>query len=418
MLFSELPNTKNIRLHFDHHSLYLSCDLSKDFGASSSGKTIVIASSCGNKALGKSNAYLGLNLFVKSLEKRELTSKGVQKLQKDTYEPVGTSGLSWRIEDDGVTLCIKLDFDAATEKPAGSGKSILLFSTLGNKPIGDTGIMCGLNCYRPESQSLNISELSGENANSIKKGEEKQLDEFTQVKYVTKENGVEEITISVQVAECLHREDSSPSFSTQPSPASPPEEATEGKRKREKGENEEKSGSGVSHSFNAGDVQIQLHIRSPTSRKRKLENDLEISSEGGLPKNTDVRNITTCMSKDNALSIAFNPTLSFGTSSSGKSIAVASSLGFQPLFSSQGVEIGRISFNAFKPCTSNISVSDVDKALKETLDKVPEESRSSLSFKSVRDDVLKNLDLSEKAGERYHKLIKERVKVFMAIKEK
>lgn len=417
MTFNELQNTKNVRIGLEDRTLYLACDLSKDYGVSSTGKSIVIASSCGNKPLGKSNAFLGLNLFAKSLEKRQLNSKAVEKLQKDIFEPVGTSGLSWRIEDDGVTLCIKLDFDAATEKPAGSGKSILLFSTLGNKVIAETGIMCGLNCYRPENQPLNLAVLSIENSTCLKKGEEKELDSCTRAKYVVGDNQRESVVINVQLLDFLHEHGRMPCAMKDPSDTSLQKRGNEGKRERDPDEKGEKASSAISHSFHVGDVQVQLHVRLPAAGKRKMEASVEVPANGGLNQSQKLRNVTASLGKDNVLSLSFDPTLSFGLSSSGKSLTVASSSGFQPVYCTSGTEIARFNFNAFKPSSSVISVSEVDRAVKEVLAQEPEDSRSSLSFKTVRDTVLKNLDLPEKFEERYNSLIKERIKLFLTTKE-
>lgn len=75
-----LPGSKNVSMTVKNGVLQLWIDLNKDFGESSSGKSVVIASSCGNKPLGESNAFLGLNLFVKSLDARDLSSKGIDSL--------------------------------------------------------------------------------------------------------------------------------------------------------------------------------------------------------------------------------------------------------------------------------------------------------------------------------------------------
>lgn len=418
MSFSDLQNTKNLRIRLEDNALYLICDLSKDFGVSSSGKSIIIASSCGNKAIGKSNVFLGLNLFVKNLEKRQLTDKAIEKLQKKTLDPVGTAGLSWRIEDDGVTLCIKLDFDEAIEKPASSGKSVLLFSTLGNKEIASTGIMCGLNCYYPQGKPLNVSALSEEVESPIRKGEERALSEFSRVKYVASDNGAEEVTVTIQLSEFLCEKDTfSSSSSKGNSLFANYGTRVEEKHQDESDENQKKKIDAISHFFVVGDVHVQLYISSITTKKRKIETPIATSVDGGIIQCEKSQNITSSLSKDNVLSIAFNPTLSYGLSSSGKSFLVASSSGFQPICSSSGVEVAKINFNAFQPSTSIIRGSDVDKAVKEVLASVSEDSRPSLSFRSIRDDVLKQLDLPENSAERYTPLIKEKVKIFLSQKE-
>lgn len=418
MAFSDLQNTKNLRIRFEDNALYLLCDLSRDFGVSSSGKSTIIASSCGNKAIGKSNVFLGLNLFVKNLEKRQLTDKAVEKLQKEIFEPVGTAGLSWRIEDDGVTLCIKLSFGEAIEKPASSGKSVLLFSSLGNKEIASTGIMCGLNCYYPQGKPANVSALSEEVESPVRKGEERALSEFTRVKYGVNENGEEEVTVTVQLSEFFCENDSNNSSSLEDNSLLTNFGTKDGeKHQYESDENQKKNIGAISHSFVVGGVHVQFYISAITTKKRKIETPVATSVDGGIIQCEKSQNITSSLSKGNVLSISFNPTLSYGLSSSGKSISVASSSGFQPICSSFGVEVAKINFNAFQPSTSIIRASDVDRAVKEVLGNVSEDSRSTLSFRSIRDDVLKQLDLPENSSERYTPLIKEKVKLFLSQKD-
>lgn len=57
---------KNIQYHIEGNILTVTVDLSKEFGPSSSGKTIIISSSEGNQSLaGKPEIKLGLNLYRK-----------------------------------------------------------------------------------------------------------------------------------------------------------------------------------------------------------------------------------------------------------------------------------------------------------------------------------------------------------------
>lgn len=55
---------KNVTTKIEKKKLIIEIDLSKDFGKSKSGKTIIIASSEGNKAIAD-NVYLGLNVYKK-----------------------------------------------------------------------------------------------------------------------------------------------------------------------------------------------------------------------------------------------------------------------------------------------------------------------------------------------------------------
>lgn len=57
---------KNVEMLIEGNILTIKVDLSKDFGPSSSGKTIIIASSEGNQSIpGKEAVKIGLNVYKK-----------------------------------------------------------------------------------------------------------------------------------------------------------------------------------------------------------------------------------------------------------------------------------------------------------------------------------------------------------------
>ena len=57
---------KNVEMKLDGNILTIKVDLTKDFGPSSSGKTIIIASTEGNVAVdGREEAKIGLNVYRK-----------------------------------------------------------------------------------------------------------------------------------------------------------------------------------------------------------------------------------------------------------------------------------------------------------------------------------------------------------------
>lgn len=57
---------KNVEMTVDGNILTIKVDLSKDFGLSSSGKTIIIASTEGNQSVsGKEAIKVGLNIYKK-----------------------------------------------------------------------------------------------------------------------------------------------------------------------------------------------------------------------------------------------------------------------------------------------------------------------------------------------------------------
>lgn len=57
---------KNVEMSVDGNTLTIKVDLSKDFGPSASGKTIIIASTEGNQSVpGKEAVKVGLNVYKK-----------------------------------------------------------------------------------------------------------------------------------------------------------------------------------------------------------------------------------------------------------------------------------------------------------------------------------------------------------------
>ncbi|CUI14486.1 Hypothetical protein, putative, partial [Bodo saltans] len=139
-----LPNAKNIKafLHPTSNRISLFCNLEENHGASSSGKTITIASSGGNKPLGSSNANIGLNVFCKNLESLDLSDKAIGALANLSEV---TPGLEWQVVDKH--LHFLLDFDKTQPRVAKSEKSTLLMSSSGFKRVGATGISVNMNCY-------------------------------------------------------------------------------------------------------------------------------------------------------------------------------------------------------------------------------------------------------------------------------
>ncbi len=57
---------KNVEMSMDGNILTIKVDMTKDFGPSASGKTIIIASSEGNQSFpGKEAVKIGLNVYKK-----------------------------------------------------------------------------------------------------------------------------------------------------------------------------------------------------------------------------------------------------------------------------------------------------------------------------------------------------------------
>ena len=56
---------KNVEMKIDGNILTIKVDLTKDFGPSSSGKNIIIASTEGNMSLPERDEKIGLNIYRK-----------------------------------------------------------------------------------------------------------------------------------------------------------------------------------------------------------------------------------------------------------------------------------------------------------------------------------------------------------------
>lgn len=54
---------KNVKLTINGNKLLIEVDLSQNFGPSSSGKSVVIASTEGNQPIGKDDIKIGLNIY-------------------------------------------------------------------------------------------------------------------------------------------------------------------------------------------------------------------------------------------------------------------------------------------------------------------------------------------------------------------
>eukprot|EP00796_Vickermania_ingenoplastis_P008386 gene8386-5874_t len=378
MDYKEVPNTKNLKVCMEGTSLFICCDLKQDCGPSSSGKTVVIASTCGNKPMGRSNAFLGLNLFVKGLDKRQLTPDAVADLKGETFTEMG-SGCQWRIMSDGTTLCIKINFSDLVEKPATSGKSVLLATSSGNKPVGKTGILCGLNCYRPQGASLDLSRLSMEDANSVGRGETREFPGGLKVTYVKGDPQVQMELFLKEVVGAL--------------------------------DGEENASKVVSFAFSVDDVQVRLLVKLNGPKKLKVEPPAGGSGLCGGDKLKNLSHKLLSVNQTDVMYLSFDPSQTLGPSASGKSISVSSSSGFQLVCGSSGEAICTLSINAYKPQTeATISAKDVHRAVSEVLDLVPKDEVPSLSFKSVVADVMEKLELSHEAAERYKPLMKSVIK--------
>eukprot|EP00756_Hemistasia_phaeocysticola_P002553 Hpha_TRINITY_DN11746_c0_g4::TRINITY_DN11746_c0_g4_i1::g.31960::m.31960 len=129
----DLPGSKGLKVGLEGNDFFMSLDLSKDFGESSTGKTTLIASSSGNKRIGNTNLTLGLNAFCKA--KPDLGK---------VVAPDNMRNLEASVKGNVITFRADLANEAGTT----SKGDPLVATTSGNKGIGKSGIAVGINLMR------------------------------------------------------------------------------------------------------------------------------------------------------------------------------------------------------------------------------------------------------------------------------
>lgn len=351
---TSLSGSKNISVAVEGSKLYMYCDLSRSFGASTSGKTFVVASSSGNKPLGVTNAFLGMNLFCKSEENRKLDEEATLELREMTT--MG-SHCQWCV--DGQTLCVMIDFNAVGEKVASSGKSVLLASSGGNKAIGKTGIMCGMNCYVPLGKTFLMDKISTVASNAVIS-----VDDRVDLG----EGFVLRMESDTQVVVCC-------GYNT-------------------KGDAGTKSMSPLN--FN-GKATIAFSLKR-SSKKRKVEEGTEQKNGDFFVPSSKAKNVLVrCVASDAGdgvvdIEVRFDPTQSFGRSASGKSVTIASSGGWCDVDNDIS-----INFNVYKP-SPPLTYAEIEGAVREVLGGRTREEIVALSFKTVLAEVASVLGAKEGEG--------------------
>jgi len=144
-----IPGAKNLRWCFENGRILLIeiMNLSQSHGASSTGKTITVASSCGHKDILQSGAVLNLQAYL----------------------PVGTAfaryGLgafrTWKTNNieltlDGLALRLKIDLSVQGVL-ASSGKFKLLACTNGNHELGHSNIFLGCQVMAKPDAIIDLS---------------------------------------------------------------------------------------------------------------------------------------------------------------------------------------------------------------------------------------------------------------------
>ncbi|KAH9586112.1 hypothetical protein LSM04_002285 [Trypanosoma melophagium] len=381
-----LAGAKNVSVAVRDTTLHIFCDLTRDYGISGSGKSVVIASSGGNRPLGATNAFIGLNIFCKAAAARCVDAAGVAALQ--SWTALGTAA-QWRVHgptsvgkeeennnnnnnnnkdtDKDKSECwvleMAVDFAHAGDKVASSGKSVLLSSTGGNKAVAQTGIMCGMNCYLPIGKELRLDRLNTiMGSPQLAKGEVRDVGDGFQVEMLTETQAIihcEYVPNEESVTKTI------PSFTLN------------------------------------GDITIAAMVKSSRKKRKGEEQQTEVKKDSedvvfAVPSQKSKNLLVRCTKKvtddsknkdDDTILVEFqfDPTQTQGRSASGKSITVATSGGWCEI--GQGLSI---SFNAYKSAPP-VALEEIVCTVAKVLDARPPEEVAALSLKTVMAEVLEGL---------------------------
>jgi len=128
-----LGSMKNVDLSVDGDLLTIKVDLSCDFGPSKSGKTMIVASTQGNKTVPGREEKIGLNVYRQEAKK---PSKGRRSEFKNVVMAV---------DGDALTVSVDLSKEFGASK---SGQTTIIASTEGNQLVFGREEKIGLNVYR------------------------------------------------------------------------------------------------------------------------------------------------------------------------------------------------------------------------------------------------------------------------------
>jgi len=124
---------KNAEVQVEGDILSITVDLSKEQGPSKSGKTLIVASSEGNKTIPGREEKIGLNIYRQE-------SKKPARGRRATFKNVEMA-----VTDNILTLTIDLSKELG---PSKSGKTIIIASTGGNQLVLGREEKIGLNVYK------------------------------------------------------------------------------------------------------------------------------------------------------------------------------------------------------------------------------------------------------------------------------
>ncbi len=124
---------KNVEFEVQEDILIIKVDLSKEFGPSKSGKTVIVASTEGNKTLPGRSEKIGLNVYkdVKAVKKSG---------NKNSFK-----NMEMELTEEKLTIRVDLLQELG---PSKSGKTIIIGSTGGNQLVYGRSEKIGLNVYK------------------------------------------------------------------------------------------------------------------------------------------------------------------------------------------------------------------------------------------------------------------------------
>jgi len=146
-----LPGARNVRVGFFGSFIRVAFDASQDYGPSSSGRTRIIASSCGNRSLGTSGLAVCFNAWYKEAQpaKLELLADGLR------------DNLGFNVKGVCQGKLAIFTVDLTVDGIPGVGGRVLktIASTKGSCPVGESNVSVSLFVYVAQGKSLDLSGL-------------------------------------------------------------------------------------------------------------------------------------------------------------------------------------------------------------------------------------------------------------------
>eukprot|EP01012_Entosiphon_sulcatum_P057179 TRINITY_DN8090_c0_g1_i2.p2 TRINITY_DN8090_c0_g1~~TRINITY_DN8090_c0_g1_i2.p2 ORF type:complete len:204 (+),score=54.49 TRINITY_DN8090_c0_g1_i2:308-919(+) len=163
----ELAGAKNIEYKVMGPQLTIVVDLTQEFGPTGSGKSTVIASSCGEKPICTAGTTLGLNFFRQREQKACAPSNGEIKT------PACMKGITLRL--GGNSLLIDADLGSTCGR-SGSGKTALMATTNGNILLPELNATLWVNVYHPRAAAAPATRKPSPDKAGKRKKEQKKED--------------------------------------------------------------------------------------------------------------------------------------------------------------------------------------------------------------------------------------------------